>query len=133
MLFKALQAAAVIGAIYWASSGRARLPDLPPASLGVPVQLGLPVAPQASVPDLINLSPALLPAIISRVQGAAAGSSVPDLGPFSPGGGGFDAPARAAAPKSAVSGWAQAPEEVRRRIASAVAHRGARMLASRQD
>lgn len=132
MLFKALKAAAVIGAIYWASSGRTPLPDLPPASLGVPVRLGLPVAPQASVPDLINLTPTLLPAIISRVQGAAAGSSVPDLGPFSPGGGGFDAPMHAA-PTTAVSGWAQAPEEVRRRIANVVAHRGARMLASRQD
>jgi hypothetical protein len=132
MLFKALKAAAVIGGIYWASSGRTPLPDLPPASLGVPVRLGLPVAPQASVPDLINLTPTLLPTIISRVQGAAAGSSVPDLGPFSPGGGGFDAPTRAA-PTTAVSGWAQAPEEVRRRIANVVAHRGARMLASRQD
>ncbi|GJD90954.1 hypothetical protein BHAOGJBA_4498 [Methylobacterium hispanicum] len=131
MLFKAMRAAAVIGAIYWASPERISLPDLPPASLGMPVRLGLPVATQSSLPDLTNLSPTLLPALIARVQGAAAGSAVPDLGPFSPGGGGFDTPAFAAKP--APSTWAQAPEEVRRRIASAVAHRGARMLASRQD
>lgn len=133
MLFKALRAAAVIGAIYWASPDRVRLPDLPPASLGMPVQLGLPLTPQASVPDLTNLSPTLLPAIISRVQGAAAGSTVPELGPFSPHGGSSDEARRAAAPPTATARWAQAPEEVRRRIASAVAHQGARMLVSRED
>lgn len=133
MLFKAMRAAAVIGAIYWASPDRARLPDLPPASLGMPVQFGLPVAAQGSVPDPVNLSPALVPALLARLQGAAHGSTVPDLGPFSPGRGGFDLPERATPARSAPSAWAQAPEEVRRRIASAVAHRGARMLASRQD
>jgi hypothetical protein len=136
MLFKAMRAAAVIGTLYYMSPERARMPDLPPAALGLPVQLGLPMASTAPLPNLSQIPPSILPAMLSRIQDAAAGSGVPDLGPFTPGRANEEAPqATAEIPKqqSLADRWAQAPDSVRRQIASLVAHRGTRMLAAGRE
>ena len=136
MLFKAMRAAAVIGTLYYMSPERARMPDLPPAALGLPVQLGLPMASTAPLPNLSQIPPSILPAMLSRIQDAAAGSGVPDLGPFTPGRANEEAPPAALeAPKqqSLADRWAQAPDSGRRQIASLVAHRGTRLLAAGRE
>ena len=135
MLFKAMRAAAVIGAIYYMSPDRNRMPDLPPAALGLPVQLGLPVASGSPLPNLSEISPAILPAMLSRIQGAASNSSIPDLGPFSPGRT-IEAPSASvepAPPRTFAQQWAQAPDSVRRQVAALVAHRGVRLLAAKPE
>ncbi|MGU3559806.1 hypothetical protein [Methylobacterium radiotolerans] len=68
------------------------MPDLPPATLGLPVQMGLPIAPNSTLPNLSELPPSILPAMLSRIQDAASNSGVPDLGPFTPGRAGADVP-----------------------------------------
>jgi hypothetical protein len=136
MLFKAARAAAVIGALYYMSPERARMPDLPPAALGLPVQLGLPMASTTPLPNLSQIPPSILPAMLSRIQDAAAGSGVPDLGPFTPGRANEEMPSAAVEaprPQSLADRWAQAPDSVRRQIASLVAHRGTRMLAAGRE
>lgn len=136
MLFKAARAAAVIGTLYYMSPERARMPDLPPAALGLPVQLGLPMASTAPLPNLSQIPPSILPAILSRIQDAASNSGVPDLGPFTPGR--TDAEVPPPSPdlrrqQTFADRWAQAPDSVRRQIASLVAHRGTRMLAAGRE
>lgn len=131
MLFKAARAAAVIGALYYMSPERTRMPDLPPAALGLPVQLGLPIASAAPLPNLSEISPAILPAMLSRIQGAASDSTIPDLGPFTPGRTTEAPPASVVPPRSLAQQWAQAPDSVRRQVASLIAHRGARLLATK--
>jgi hypothetical protein len=133
MLFKAARAAAVIGTLYYMSPERVRMPDLPPAVLGLPVQLGLPVASSAPLPNLSEISPAILPAMLSRIQGAASNSTIPDLGPFTPGRTADVPPASVAPPRTFAQQWAQAPDSVRRQVAALVAHRGARLLAAKPD
>lgn len=133
MLFKAIRAAAVIGAIYYMSPDRNRMPDLPPAALGLPVQLGLPVAAGSPLPNLSEISPAILPTMLSRIQGAASDSTVPDLGPFTPRRTADAPPASVAPPRSLAEQWAQAPDSVRRQAAALVAHRGAKLLAAKPD
>lgn len=135
MLFKAMRAAAVIGAIYYMSPDRNRMPDLPPAALGLPVQLGLPVASSSPLPNLSEISPSILPAMLSRIQGAASNSTVPDLGPFTPGSAAEVAPTTVepTPPRTFAQQWAQAPDSVRRQVAALVAHRGSRLLAAKAD
>lgn len=137
MLFKAMRAAAVVGALYYMLPERARMPDLPPAALGLPVQMGLPVASSAPLPNLSEIPPSILPAMLSRIQDAASNSGVPDLGPFTPGRAGVEAPQPPAVDvrrqQTFADRWAQAPDSVRRQIASLVAHRGTRMLAAGRD
>jgi hypothetical protein len=137
MLFKAMRAAAVVGALYYMSPERARLPDLPPAALGLPVQLGLPMASTAPLPNLSQIPPSILPAMLSRIQDAASNSGVPDLGPFTPGRTDAEVPPPPSADlrrqQTFADRWAQAPDSVRRQIASLVAHRGTRMLAAGRE
>lgn len=137
MLFKAIRAAAVIGTLYYMSPERARIPDLPPTALGLPVQLGLPMASTVPLPNLSAIPPSILPAMLSRIQDAASNSGVPDLGPFTPGRAGVEAPQPSAVDvrrqQTLADRWAQAPDSVRRQIASLVAHRGTRMLAGGRE
>jgi hypothetical protein len=137
MLFKVMRAAAVVGALYYMSPERARMPDLPPTTLGLPVQLGLPVKSGAALPNLSEIPPSVLPAMLSRIQDAASTSGIPDLGPFTPGRTGLEtsqpSPVELRRPQTFADRWAQAPDSVRRQIASLVAHRGARILATGRE